>query len=506
MFQQGNAAETGTIMAAISAAQDELGASLPRRSKRALDSLLSIAKATDTKKATEFDISGCTETYPRNTDQEYIDGGYTDMSGATCDKAFDGVLEISGAFKCFLPCEAEFALAGKAKVNGLRVISGTGQSDKDYINNFTLTVKVNGAWVTPANAKLDNSVTSMVDQDTCKICQCWQRILRISFDEIDNVEAFKMSFTEVMHGDRVIVRELDVLGMSASEDANTSSTYNSISEVLTDVNDIFRSSQVQDQAQLEWVVGQIENIAVMGDERFENLTTFLAGKRGEHETCRDEEELLFDEDATKCHELVTYLTNLGGVDCQNPAGTRDKSGAWTEFLNQGYAFFSSAEVSYPPKRDACVDSSEALHTKILACDAKQAGYEDDFCEWREFRTTQCDDRSHCYEECTTKHEGHVDVIMPRADQRVKESRVLSYVQCLMDDNKKGGREVSGVCIEVRDDDYSDYNNTPPTVKELPPCDMSMLSPYPGMEAFGGWAYHMLSANTPHDPNTGVACV
>lgn len=336
--------------------------------------------------------------------------------------------------------------------------------------------------------------------------------------------------------------------VSSSEKIDES-TVNILQQIITLLDDILanmKAENTNDQDQLDLITNRLNNCNAAGDVAVADTKKDAEDGHTLHNTCREQEQLDFDDDALKCSDLTSTLNAMSPTDCSaldhhDPArqSVLDNNGtplegttrlatyasrltlltSWDTRLSVVSAWFSTNKQLFETKAVPCEGSTDTLSKKKTECDQAQSQYENLFCLYRLELTTQCSDLDTCWQNGLDHQTNLTDNIKPIADQRHDEARVIEHVKCLVQ------KLIDGVtdhqpCEDVTAADatryQTDYNVTYPDLPAKDDCDTTPVAVYPcGADEPGcvrsEWItaqFANLATNQPDaavNANTGVNC-
>lgn len=288
-------------------------------------------------------------------------------------------------------------------------------------------------------------------------------------------------------------------------DPNSIGILQNVSLLFSDILDDYQAERNQDQTSLDNIGNTIASCNSAGMALDANVSAQADASNQTHILCRDDELVLFNDDAATCLTFTDFLTHLSSPVCVKPDPTQAQIPAWDTMLSQGDSWFQTTLAGYVPKRNACVATTEALAQKVLDCNLLQNTFETHFCEWHEHRTSMCTTRDSCYLNAVNAQDLLWSQIYPIADVRTREAALILHMQCLLQNLIVGITDITQ-CIFP---DYSGlqdlYNNTNPAYPPKDTCDTTPVDIYPGHTDWYLFAYGDLSVDTPAKENTGIAC-
>jgi hypothetical protein len=220
--------------------------------------------------------------------------------------------------------------------------------------------------------------------------------------------------------------------------------------------------------------------------------------RASHEKCRESEASLLAIQKQKCGTMKTYLDSVVGSNqvpstwCRKMPSADDAKGV-KSYADAMYEYFKNAKPMVDKLVNECDAATEAAKEAKKDCDAKQAQFESDFCQWKTVVHEKCANFETRYNDSVKAFQVVVDAKTKRVEgwkaEYVGFKKILCYCNVWIG-NKNNGKYKAGSfnhCNTIK------VNTTlldiePPKVPKKAMCSADRAATYPGDADFKSKEY------------------
>lgn len=246
---------------------------------------------------------------------------------------------------------------------------------------------------------------------------------------------------------------------------------NNVTVLLNGILDVMRAQTITAQAEIDNVQHVVGVCNDAGDDSDALMSGDVQTKNTTHAGCRDEEKVLFDDDADKCAELTAWLDTLSAPNCVKPGASQENIDQWTSFLSLGLGWFEVNKEQFVPKRDACTNTTDLLEDKNTECANLQTGFESAWCQWSAHREEQCSTLASCWSNAVAHHNTLQAAKMDLAGRRMEEAKMILHVICLIE-RLVAGQDLDNYetdCPIADNSQLTEFQNTEVTPDEQDSC-------------------------------------
>lgn len=263
---------------------------------------------------------------------------------------------------------------------------------------------------------------------------------------------------------------------------DTINVFDQILALLVDILSQMKGENTVDQAVLDAFVAKFEHCNSIQDSEDTTATEQYDTKLETLTSCKSQEASDYDDFISSCAALASYELgmNLQQSQCILPQGVdKPHIQSWTTYFSSNEVRLSGALAGWTPLVGPCNTDEEDLQAQRVLCGSAQTDFETHWCVWASQRKSKCEAQGECWTREQADYNGEKTQITSRANTRVSEARLITYLSCMITE-LKSERTDAAVCEQQRADAeasiQADYNVTLPSLASEESCDVSGITP------------------------------